>query len=96
VIDVIHELESYGARVHIHDPVADAAEARHEYGVALTPWDQLPKAKAVVLAVAHKEFVDRPTQQISGLLKPGGVLIDVKCAADPQAYRAAGIDVWRL
>jgi len=96
VIDVIRELESYGARVHIHDPVADAAEARHEYGVALTPWDQLPKAKAVVLAVAHKEFIDRPVQQVSGLLKPGGVLIDVKCAADPQAYRAAGIDVWRL
>jgi UDP-N-acetyl-D-glucosamine/UDP-N-acetyl-D-galactosamine dehydrogenase len=96
VIDVVHELESYGARVHIHDPVADAAEAKHEYGVALTPWDKLPKAKAVVLAVAHKEFVDRPLQQISGLLKPGGVLIDVKCAADPEAYRAAGIDVWRL
>jgi UDP-N-acetyl-D-galactosamine dehydrogenase len=96
VIDVIRELESYGARVHIHDPVADAAEAEHEYGVALTPWDKLPKAKAVVLAVAHKEFIDRPIQQVSGLLKPGGVLIDVKCAADPQAYRAAGIDVWRL
>ena len=96
VIDVIHELESYGARVHIHDPVADAAEAKHEYGVSLTPWEELPKAKAVVLAVSHKEFVERPAQQIAGLLKPGGVLIDVKCAADPQAYRAAGIDVWRL
>ena len=96
VIDVIHELESYGARVHIHDPVADAAEAKHEYGVTLTPWDKLPKAKAVVLAVSHKEFVDRSAQEIAGLMKSGGVLIDVKCAADPQAYRAAGIDVWRL
>ena len=35
VIDVIRELESYGANVVVHDPVADGAEARHEYGVTL-------------------------------------------------------------
>jgi len=96
VIDVIRELESYGARVHVHDPVANPEEARHEYGVELTPWDKLPKGKAVVLAVAHEEFIRESVSHIAGLMKPGGVLIDVKCAADAQAYRAAGIDVWRL
>jgi len=96
VIDVIRELESYGARVHVHDPVADVAEARHEYGIELTPWDKLPKAKAIVFAVAHQAFVTQPVAHITGLMKPGGVLIDVKCAVDAQAYRAAGVDVWRL
>src|SRR5499426_3732242 len=38
VIDVVRELDSYGVDVHVHDPVADAAEAMHEYGVKLTPW----------------------------------------------------------
>jgi UDP-N-acetyl-D-glucosamine/UDP-N-acetyl-D-galactosamine dehydrogenase len=96
VIDVIRELESYGARVHVHDPVADVAEARHEYGIELTPWDELPKAKAIVFAVAHQAFVTQPVARITGLMKPDGVLIDVKCAVDAQAYRAAGVDVWRL
>ncbi|MEO8039768.1 MAG: nucleotide sugar dehydrogenase [Betaproteobacteria bacterium] len=96
VIDVIRELESYGARVHVHDPVANPEEARHEYGVELVAWDKLPKSKAVVLAVAHHEFVGDSIDRITGLLKPQGVLIDVKCAADAQACRAAGVDVWRL
>ena len=37
VIDVINELKSFGARVHVHDPIASSAECEHEYGVALTP-----------------------------------------------------------
>ena len=56
VIDVISELRSYGADVHVHDPVADAQEAVHEYGVTLRSWDQLPRAHAMVVAVAHREF----------------------------------------
>ncbi len=39
VIDVIRELESYGVDVHVHDPIADADEAVHEYGVKLCSWD---------------------------------------------------------
>src|SRR5499427_1254437 len=40
VIDVVNELSSFGVTVRVHDPVADAAEARHEYGVELTPWEE--------------------------------------------------------
>ena len=48
VIDVIRELESYGAKVVVHDPVADGAEARHEYGVELVSWDDLQIGRAHV------------------------------------------------
>ena len=60
VIDVIHELKSYGIDVHVHDPVCDADEARHEYGLELEPWDALPRADAIVVAVAHRQFVGKP------------------------------------
>jgi UDP-N-acetyl-D-galactosamine dehydrogenase len=96
VIDVIRELESYGAVVHVHDPVADAAEARHEYGVELVPFDALPRAAAIVAAVAHREFRARPLDDFMGKLVPGGVYADVKCQADAAALRARGVTVWRL
>ena len=73
VIDVIRELQSYGARVIVHEPVADADEARHEYGVELTAWDDLPPAAAIVAAVAHKEFKARPLADYVGKLQKGGV-----------------------
>jgi UDP-N-acetyl-D-galactosamine dehydrogenase len=96
VIDVIRELESYGAVVHVHDPVADPAEARHEYGVELVPYDALPKAAAIVAAVAHDAFRRRPLEDFTAKLQPGGVYADVKCQADAGALRARGVTVWRL
>ncbi|CAG1017288.1 UDP-N-acetyl-D-galactosamine dehydrogenase [Burkholderiaceae bacterium] len=96
VIDVIHELQSYGLVVHVHDPVAAASEAKHEYGVELESWEQLPRAGAIVAAVAHKALLDRPVEELLDKLAPSGVYVDVKCAADPEALRARGIHVWRL
>jgi len=96
VIDVIRELESYGATVHVHDPVAENAEAEHEYGVRLVPWEHLPKANAIVAAVAHKEFAEHSLDQMLGKLATGGVYVDVKCTADLHALRARGVNVWRL
>ena len=74
VIDVIRELESYGVTVDVHDPVAAPDEAMHEYGVTLQPWDALPRADAIVAAVAHEEFVGRPVADLVGKLKPGGLV----------------------
>jgi UDP-N-acetyl-D-galactosamine dehydrogenase len=96
VIDVIRELESYGANVHVHDPVADADEARHEYGVELASWERLPVANAIVAAVAHSEFRARPLSAYVDKLAPGGVFADVKCQADAAALRSRGVTVWRL
>jgi UDP-N-acetyl-D-galactosamine dehydrogenase len=96
VIDVINELRSYGADVRVHDPVADPAEAVHEYGVELHDWDSLPRAHATVLAVAHREFAARPIDHFVGKLEQGGLFVDVKCQADAQALRERGVSVWRL
>lgn len=96
VIDVIRELQSYGAKVIVHEPVADAAEARHEYGVELTAWDDLPPAAAIVAAVAHKEFKSRPISDYVSKLQNGGVLTDVKSMFDEAQFSAQGVTVWRL
>ena len=96
VIDVVHELESFGITVHVHDPVADAAESLHEYGVTLTPWEALPRAEAIVAAVAHRAFKERPIDDWVGKMVPGGLYVDVKCQADAAMLRARGMQVWRL
>ena len=96
VIDVVRELQSFGANVLVHDPVACPVEAQHEYGIRLTPWEELPRAAAVVGAVAHQAFRKRPIEELVGKLDPKGIYMDVKNQADAAALRARGIDVWRL
>ena len=96
VIDVVHELATYGIQVHVHDPVADPSEARHEYDVQLEPWEALPRSRAIVAAVAHREFKRRPVDDYVAKLEPGGLYVDVKCQADAAKFRAHGINVWRL
>jgi UDP-N-acetyl-D-galactosamine dehydrogenase len=96
VIDVIHELQNYGVTVRVHDPVASADEARHEYGVELLDWDQLPCASAIIAAVAHKPLLERPLDVVLEKLAPNGIYVDVKCTADANALRARGINLWRL
>jgi UDP-N-acetyl-D-galactosamine dehydrogenase len=96
VVDVITELKAYGVDVIVHDPVPEAGEAEHEYGLSLTAWNDLPQAEALVLAVAHNEFKQRPLSDFMTKIKPGGVFVDVKCQMDPAALREAGLRVWRL
>ena len=96
VIDVVRELQSYGANVIVHEPVANAAEALHEYGVSLTSWDDLPQAAAIVAAVAHKEFRNRPLTDYVSKLQKGGVLTDVKSMFDESQLVSQGVTVWRL
>jgi UDP-N-acetyl-D-galactosamine dehydrogenase len=96
VIDVIQELKSYGMDVHVHDPVPDTEEARHEYGLELEPWDALPRAEAVVVAVAHRQFVAKPIADYLAKVVDKGCFIDVKSQFDMTALRRAGLTVWRL
>ncbi len=96
VIDIIRELKSYGVDVHVTDPAADPAEAMHEYGVALERLDELPRAEAVIAAVAHKAYRSLGDADLARALAPGGAFIDVKAAFDAKALSQAGYRVWRL
>ncbi|MHB1175894.1 MAG: nucleotide sugar dehydrogenase [Sulfuriferula sp.] len=96
VIDIISELQNYGANVIVHEPLGEPAEAKHEYGVDLTAWDAIPQVDAIVAAVAHNEYLAQPLAALTAKLKSGGVFIDVKSAYDPVAVKAAGYVLWRL
>lgn len=96
VADLVYELESFGLNVHVHDPVADSDDARHEYAIGLKSWEDLPKAEALVLAVAHHDFVQRPLSDYAHKLQAGGCFIDIKSQFERQAVAALGYRVWRL
>jgi UDP-N-acetyl-D-galactosamine dehydrogenase len=97
VANLISELKDFGCEVSVHDPLAEAEEARHEYGITLTPWDKLPvNADAVVVAVKHKEYMQLPLADITGLIKKGGVFVDIKSAFDSSAVKNAGFRLWRM
>ncbi|MBX3690423.1 MAG: nucleotide sugar dehydrogenase [Dokdonella sp.] len=85
VIDVVRELQSYRTQVDVHDPWIDAAQARDEYGIervdALAPG----RYDAIVLAVAHQQFIELGANGIRALGKPQCVLFDVKHALPLQA-----------
>ncbi|MEN8108750.1 MAG: nucleotide sugar dehydrogenase [Pseudomonadota bacterium] len=96
VIDVIRELEAFGVDVYVNDPIASPPEARHEYGVDLCAWDDLPVADAIIMAVPHQEFLDMPLSELMMKVIDGGCFVDVKSKFDVGALQAAGLGVWRL
>ena len=96
VIDIIHELESFGVDVAVHDPLASKDEALHEYDVRLTDWDELPVADAIIMAVAHEEYLGKPLSDYQQKVVEGGCFIDVKSKFNRDALHAAGFCVWRL
>jgi UDP-N-acetyl-D-galactosamine dehydrogenase len=96
VIDIVRELQSFGIRTQVHDPLASADEIEHEYGLALTAIDALQPAEAVILAVAHRDYVKEGWPLMTRLLKGGkGTVLDVKCTLD-RACTPEGVDLWRL
>ena len=96
VIDIIRELESYGVQVFVTDPQAAADEALHEYGVTLTPFADLPRADAIVAAVAHREYEALTVDDFAHKVVEGAAFIDVKAAFDAAALTRRGLRVWRL
>ena len=96
VVDIIRELHEFGVETHVHDPLAASEDALHEYGLRLADWDSLPAADALILAVAHKQFLEMPQSELLRKIVRRGCLIDVKAALDAETFRKEGLTVWRL
>ncbi|MFZ4711200.1 MAG: UDP binding domain-containing protein, partial [Zwartia sp.] len=78
VVDIVKELKEYNVDVDVYDPWVSAQEAVHEYG--LEPVQQLAAGRydAIIVAVAHRQFVEMGAQAIRALGKPDHVLYDLK------------------
>lgn len=96
VVDIVRELESFDIKVQIHDPCVDKKEAAQEHQIIIVEREQLERCDAVILAVAHREFVDGGWPFITGLLKDGqGTVFDVKSVL-PRELKPDGIILQRL
>lgn len=78
VIDIVHEMESYGAEVDVHDPWIDGAEAESEYGVRLNERPEQGSYDVVIIAVAHDQFRDLGSDGIRALGKSTAIIYDIK------------------
>ena len=96
VIDVIRELQTYGVQVLVYDPVANAEEAKSEYGIDLLAWDEIGQVDAVVAAVAHTDIVQTDMCSLQRKMDIETPFIDVKSVFDRTLLAEAGFKVWRL
>ncbi len=78
VVDIINELQSYGAKISVYDPWVDKEEAKEMYSIELVAKLERNKYDAIVLAVAHQQFYELGAEQIQALAKANSVIYDVK------------------
>ncbi len=79
VTDIITELKTYNAHVDVYDPWVNPEEAKHEYGIEPIQSLENGKYDAIIVAVAHRQFLAMGTEKIRALGKAESVLFDVKC-----------------
>lgn len=84
VVDIIDELERYGIEVDVHDPWADPSAALQYFGIHLANAPSSSTYDGVLLAVAHREFLDS-NLAVQSLLKPQGIIYDLKSLLPPDA-----------
>jgi UDP-N-acetyl-D-glucosamine/UDP-N-acetyl-D-galactosamine dehydrogenase len=95
VPDIVSELREFGIEALVHDPLASAEEAQHEYGLRLASFDELRALDALVLTVAHEPYLAGGVEKLLAPLRDGGVFIDVKSAVDPSRI-SRRIRYWSL
>ena len=97
VPDIINELREYGVQVVVHDPIAESEEAVHEYGIKLVPWKEFTELDGLIVAVAHRRFVEVGLTELLKSLRSrqSGVVVDVKSIFEPGKV-PPGIKYWRL
>ncbi|MBR6985183.1 MAG: nucleotide sugar dehydrogenase, partial [Ruminococcus sp.] len=101
VVDIIDRLREFEIEPIVTDHWADAAVAKQEYGVELVPFESIPKADCVIVAVGHNEYRSMSVMQLKSLFKDDlpdaeKVLIDVKALYRMDELKASGMKFWRL
>ena len=101
VVDIVNRLKEYDIDPIVTDNWADEDISKHEYKIDLTPWENIPKADCVIVAVGHKEFRNMSMMDLKNLFKAEladdeKVLIDVKSLYRMDELKASGMRFWRL
>ena len=101
VVDIINRLKEYEINPIVTDSWADLEVAKHEYGVDLVAWEDIPKADCVIVAVGHNEYRSMSMMKLKELFKAEladeeRVFIDVKSLYRMDELKASGMRFWRL
>lgn len=101
VVDIINRLKEYDINPIVTDSWADVEVAKKEYGVDVVPFDSIPKADCIIVAVGHSDYRNMSMMQLKDLFKDGTpdeekVLIDVKSLYRMDELKASGMRYWRL
>ncbi|MDE5937970.1 MAG: nucleotide sugar dehydrogenase [Lachnospiraceae bacterium] len=99
VIDIYRELGEYGIVPIVVDPAADAAEAERLYGITFQTMEDIRDVDALVIAVAHEQFLGLDKEKISSFYNPAHkrkVLMDLKGILDRKEYLTEDYRYWRL
>ena len=99
IIDIYKELGEYGITPVVVDPEADADEAKRLYGITFNSMADVKNMDAVIVAVAHKEFIPYTKADMAKFFNPAHaakVLLDLKGIYDRNEYKAPEFDYWRL
>lgn len=97
VVDLIKELEAWGAKVVVADPWADSAEVSREYGIELSTIDLMKQVDSLVVAVGHQQFRDQGLQQLRQMCKSiQPVLGDLKSLYNRHDAASVGFTVFRF
>jgi len=95
VPDIVSELRDFGITALVTDPLADPAEAKHEYGVELVSLERFAGLDGLILAVPHRVLGEKGWDRLFATLGAGGVFVDVKSAVAPDRI-PQGIHYWSL
>ena len=96
VYDIFLELERFGLKPVVWDPIANPAEAKQEYGIDLIRLEELDRVDAVVAAVTHRQILELDLNELVRKAGFGAPFIDVKSAFNREHLSELGFKVWRL
>jgi UDP-N-acetyl-D-galactosamine dehydrogenase len=97
VVDIVYELKTYGIKVLVHDPFADAEETVNHYGIELAGMENLEGVDAVIITVGHKFYKKLGFSRIAGLCQgKAPVVIDVKGVFSHNETEKTNITYWSL
>lgn len=85
VPEIVRELQDSGIQPLVHDPLADPAQAKADYGIELVGWGSLRALDGLLIVVPHAYYRDMPTKQLLMSLRSGGAVFDVKSMLDPAS-----------
>jgi UDP-N-acetyl-D-galactosamine dehydrogenase len=95
VVAIVRELRQFGIDPMVHDPLVSPEDAVREYGIRMAPWEELKELHGLVLAVPHRQFLQRSSADLLAAVAHGGTFLDLKSAIERPAARA-DIQYWSL